>query len=362
VKPTDLTLLEQVQLHEIEIGRRMEMLEITDEDKSLLKRCQGIFEHNVDSVVKEFYEKLLAINEISLIIGDADTLGRLKSYQRKYILDLFSGYYDSQYANNRLRIGLVHKRIGVEPKYYLTAVKMLKDFILDTIDREIAEPQRKEKTKSALEKLFYFDIVLVFDAFIRSMLMEIELSKNEAIEYAHVLEEKVARRTKELNEISRTDELTQLYNRRAFLEFFRGYLATANRQKTPLSLVYFDVDNFKEINDTRGHHQGDELLITVGETLKEISREGDVAGRYGGDEFCILLYNTTSTQAKQYCKRFIKLFAGKTDATLSIGIAQTDEKGIMDSDSLISRADEAMYQAKEIEGNSVVCYTEPSED
>jgi diguanylate cyclase len=198
--------------------------------------------------------------------------------------------------------------------------------------------------------------VLVFDTFIRSMLLEIELSKNEAIEYAHVLEEKVTQRTKELSELSRKDELTNLYNRRAFFEFLRNYLANAKRQDTPISLVYFDVDKFKEINDTLGHHQGDEVLVAVGATLDEICREGDVPARYGGDEFCVILYDTGLDQAKQFCDRLIAVFSKKASVTLSIGIAQVDDREDLDIDTFVSFADQAMYQAKQMPGHSVVCY------
>jgi hypothetical protein len=83
-------------------------------------------EPHIDALVDKFYTLQTGITEIALLIGDADTLTRLRAAQRRYILDLFSGLYDLEYVNNRLRIGLVHKRIGVEPKLYLAAINTLK--------------------------------------------------------------------------------------------------------------------------------------------------------------------------------------------------------------------------------------------
>lgn len=81
--------------------------------KTLLEQMQS------SEIVDEFYQRQVEDEEISLLIGDASTLNRLSNAQRKYIIDLFSGTYDSEYVNNRLRISMVHKHIGVEPKLYL---------------------------------------------------------------------------------------------------------------------------------------------------------------------------------------------------------------------------------------------------
>ncbi len=122
-RPIERTLADQLQLHHIEIERRKELLGFTRADAEVLAAARGPILELLDAVVDEFYAHQTAIEEIALIIGDAETLRRLRTAQREYIKDLFSGTYDGDYVNNRLRIGQVHKRLGVEPKYYLSAIK-----------------------------------------------------------------------------------------------------------------------------------------------------------------------------------------------------------------------------------------------
>ena len=92
MRRTQQTLLEQMQLGDIEIQRRKQLLGLSDEDLKLLSRHQNMIEDSIDIIVDEFYERQTEIDEISLLIGDADTLLRLRSAQRKYVLDLFSGH------------------------------------------------------------------------------------------------------------------------------------------------------------------------------------------------------------------------------------------------------------------------------
>ena len=88
---------------------------------------------NIDKIIDDFYDKT-SVSEIALLIGDSDTFACLRTAQRRYVLDLFNGVYDLEYVNNRPRIGLVHKRIGVEPKLYLSAVHTLKELIYAVIN------------------------------------------------------------------------------------------------------------------------------------------------------------------------------------------------------------------------------------
>ena len=124
------------------------------------------------------------------MIGDMETLQRLRNAQRKYVLDLFAGIYDSEYVNNRLRIGMIHKRIGVEPKLYLSAVKTLKDILFKMLKAEISDEQELSAVLDGLDKLLYFDTTLVFDAYIDSLVKEVKTEKNKTGKYAAELEKK----------------------------------------------------------------------------------------------------------------------------------------------------------------------------
>ncbi len=355
MRATDKTLLEQMQINDIEILRRMELLGLDKASLDLLAKQKLIIEESIDTIVDEFYEKQTEIDEISLLIGDADTLQRLHTAQRKYIIDLFAGHYDSEYVNNRLRIGLVHKRIGVEPKLYLSAVRTLKEILFKSLENIIENKSELSESLTALDKLLYFDTTLVFDTYIDSLVGEIETAKRKAELYAKSLETKVAERTRQLEDQAKQDPLTGIFNPRAMQESLRRELISAKRRNTILSVVYFDVDNFKSINDTFGHIEGDEILKFIATSLTNCIRETDIPCRYGGDEFCLILPECEIKEAQSVCGKIIKKFSDKyPDFSISIGIAETGGEDYIDADQLIKSADEKMYLAKKEDGSKIV--------
>jgi len=349
VKKTDQTLLEQMRISEFDIEHRKELLAFGEEDIASLIACRPLVESHIDSLVDQFYKVQTNIAEIALLIGDADTLERLRNVQRRYILDLFGGVYDIEYVNNRLRIGMVHKRIGVEPKLYLSAIQMLRELLVGVIENSGDDSKVVRRRLKALEKLFYFDITLVFETYIRSLVSEIETAKNKSDQYARALEEKVSLRTRQLEEWMRTDPLTGVLNRRFFEETVIRAMRAAERRDEPLTVVYLDIDDFKLINDREGHKRGDEVLRAVGDALSAACRSEDSCFRYGGDEFCIVLPNCTASEARSgFCRRLNET----SDARLagirfSVGIAQSGPGEYDDPNELISRADADMYRDKQ---------------
>lgn len=345
---TDQTLLEQMRITDFEIDHRKNLFSITDADVQALKRIKPAIEHEVDTLVAEFYAMQTSVPEIALLIGDSDTLSRLRNAQRRYLLDLFSGFYDIEYVNNRLRIGLVHKRIGVEPKLYLSAVHTLKTLLVNTLTRILSDQEEHAAAVAAIEKLFMFDVTLVFETYIRSLLTEIEISREKSEKYAYTLEAKVKERTQQLEEISRTDPLTGLLNVRYLAETLTQVLRSSERRSEPVTVAYFDVNKFKIINDTQGHQRGDEILRIVAKGIKNVSRAEDHCFRYGGDEFCIIMANCTEAHAENiYGPRlFSEIHKYESDLTLSVGYAQTGPKNYLPQEELIRLADERMYAAK----------------
>lgn len=347
VKATDRSLAEQMGLDELEIGRRKALLGFSQADSEALLWAKSIIIRALESIVEEFYERQTSIYEVSMIIGDSETLSRLRAAQRNYIAELFSGSYDQEYVNGRLRIGLVHKRIGVEPKYYLSAVKSLRDILARTLQENIQEREIFVETLGALDRLLYFDTDLVVSTYLRSMLLEIEANRNQVVEYARSLEEKVAERTRELEQLSRVDFLTGLLNKRAFVEEFRKELLRANRSAQSVSVIYFDVDKFKQINDGEGHARGDEILKRIGNTVDDVKREVDIAGRCGGDEFCVVLPGSEIDGARQFIDRLsAKLKSKEPDLGLSFGVAKSEPGSRENTDELMHRADQDMYRVK----------------
>lgn len=345
---TDLTLLEQMRITEFDVEYRQALLSFGPADVKALLSCRAAIERGIDVLVAEFYRLQTSITEIALVIGDADTLGRLRTAQRRYVLDLFSGVYDLEYVNNRLRIGLVHKRMGVKPKLYLAAIHTLRELLRAAIDEALPVDDERAAAQAALNKLLLFDVTLVFETYIRSLVSEIETAKEKSERYAQSMEEKVRERTRQLEELSRTDSLTGLLNVRHFEETVTKALRAAQRRAEPVTAVYIDVNDFKALNDSEGHQRGDEVLRTVASAIKDLSRAEDSCFRYGGDEFCILLINCRAEQAQtQFVDRLNeRIHQGLSTVTLSCGVAQTGPNEYVEAGALIRLADQNMYTAK----------------
>ena len=348
MKHTEQTLLEQMRITEIDIRYRKDILTFTDEDRGLLQGFRVTMEEKINDLVSRFYETQTSVAEIALVIGDADTLRRLRGAQRRYVLDLFSGVYDLEYVNNRLRIGLVHKRMGVEPKLYISAIHSLKSLIADVILKSENSEKDRLAILNALHKLLWFDITLVFETYIRSLVSEIEISKNKSELYAEELEEKVKQRTEQLETMTRTDSLTGLLSVRYLMETLTRSIRSAQRRSEPVSIVYIDVNNFKDINDTHGHQRGNEILRGLGETIKKISRTEDSCFRYGGDEFCLILPNCLKTHAHNlYINRLNEEIKKQfNDLTISVGITQAGPEHYGEPDELVRMADKDMFSSK----------------
>jgi len=168
---------------------------------------------------------------------------------------------------------------------------------------------------------------------------------------------------KELELQASQDHMTKLYNRRYFSEISNKVMQLAVRNKKPLSILMLDIDKFKNINDTYGHPVGDEVIIALANTLRDISRLSDIACRFGGEEFLILLPETSAEGAMvigEKIRKFVEDLVINTQDnisikfTISIGIAEFDRENELNLEKSIQRADEALYDAKK-GGRNRVC-------
>ncbi|MDA1000684.1 MAG: GGDEF domain-containing protein [bacterium] len=341
---TRQSLAEQLKITEWEVEERLKLLNFTPPDIEALIRCHEFILQNAEKLVEEFYTHQTTIPEVTLIIGDADTLERVKSSLKGYIIELFEGEYDLEYVNKRLLIGKTHQRIGVSPKLYFSAIHTLVTLLTNEIEQHL-KAKEAEETKSALRKLLMLDLQLVMDTYMGSLVSEVTKAKDKAEAYA----ESMADQSRRLRDIARKDFLTDLYNHRALQDELRRQIAAARRYQNPLALVYLDLNRFKELNDTHGHEEGDKMLCLVGETLIEGSREADYPCRQGGDEFCIVMPSTTLEQAESACERIIEIFKSKNPhaVSFSIGIVEMSPASSVDRNELMKKADELMYKSKE---------------
>ena len=262
------TLLEQMRITEMDIDARKRLLDFNDDDVDALLQCRPHVESRLDDIVEIFYGIQTSNPDIAALIGDVDTLERLVNAQRHYILDLFSGVYDLEYTNNRLRIGLVHKRIGVEPKFYLSAVHLLHRLLVKNITEAIDASAERDRALKALDKLIYFDVTLVFETYILSLVSEIETAKDRTEEYARALEETVAMRNGQL----RIDALTGLTTRRYLNEVLHRTVKAAQRRREPVALIFVDVDALLYAADQRMYLNKPSRC----ELNAEIMHDGDV--------------------------------------------------------------------------------------
>jgi diguanylate cyclase (GGDEF)-like protein len=168
-----------------------------------------------------------------------------------------------------------------------------------------------------------------------------------------------------LKETSFKDEVTGLYNRRFFSVRLEEEMSRYRRFNHPVSLVLMDLDGFKAVNDEMGHVVGDETLRDVGQVLMKHSRGINVVSRYGGDEFAVLLVETSKAGARLYADRIRQIiaafpFSHGRSVTASFGIASLPDDDATTSEDLIRAADEALYAAKRA-GKNQVAATVPAQ-
>ena len=190
------------------------------------------------------------------------------------------------------------------------------------------------------------------------------LAQKELIESNHLLEERVFQRTKELERIAQTDSLTGLLNRGGLMNRLTLEIDRTSRYQHGLSLLMIDLDHFKLVNDNYGHPAGDCALSELGTILTKACRSSDGIGRYGGEEFLIVLPETDINKAEELAERiriaimehpFCLSLALDLSLTCSIGVAEF-ESNQTPSD-LLKVVDEMLYRAKTLGRNKVVITT-----
>jgi diguanylate cyclase (GGDEF)-like protein len=170
----------------------------------------------------------------------------------------------------------------------------------------------------------------------------------------------------DMGRLAITDSLTRIMNRRGITVALLDSMAQSERYHTPLTVAMADIDHFKRINDTHGHEAGDKVLVEIANALSEELRMPDKVGRYGGEEFLILLPHTTLVQGRKIADRIratlsrlrIALDGEKVSLTLSFGLVQFRDGE--DLEQMLSRVDRALYEAKQTGRNRVVAQKPPA--
>jgi diguanylate cyclase (GGDEF)-like protein len=188
-----------------------------------------------------------------------------------------------------------------------------------------------------------------------------------ALEQMQVKNKQLQEAVAQLETVAATDPLTGLANRRAFGVALGRAFADAHRNHNDLTCIMLDLDGFKHFNDTFGHQAGDDLLKCIADLLQHHCRQSDVAGRFGGDEFIILLPHADEQTARQVALRMqegldaeLARINGpdniKAAVTMSMGLACLNHRTTRDPEQLIAHADHALYRAKQAGKNRMVIY------
>lgn len=260
------------------------------------------------------------------------------------------------------------------------ALQMCKDKHISTVFAELETDATKGVEVIAKFQAVKSDMPIIVVTTHNSVLMAVEAMKAGAYDYItkpfnsdelklvvmHALErKKLQEEIKEkafFKEMSITDSLTGLYNRRYFDELIFREEARAKRYPQKFSLLMIDIDNFKKVNDTYGHPSGDNILKRMGEILRSRPRNTDFVARYGGEEFSIIAPHTSKKNASVFAARILDIIAReefilnastKARITVSIGVANFDDDA-QTKEELVKKADNALYQAKKM-GKNRVC-------
>jgi diguanylate cyclase (GGDEF)-like protein len=180
------------------------------------------------------------------------------------------------------------------------------------------------------------------------------LEKSKLYQELHEVNAKLVLAQRELERKASHDELTDLYNRRAIIELLAAQLSRAKRGNRPFAVMMIDVDEFRQFNESYGHLAGDIVLKEVAATLSQQLRGYDFVGRYGGEEFLVLLSDSDRNLALETAERLRAAVCAKTipfadkelSVTISVGVSIPDSFEQLDVDRLIAAADEALYTAK----------------
>lgn len=232
-------------------------------------------------------------------------------------------------------------------KNYSLGIATVSTAIILLIDFIVIGPNKQVLTQYFEKDLILFSALFV-TAFILGMYVDIEREHS-----------------KELKNLANIDELTGLYNHRYFQEFLQKSIDNVDKENQEVSLLFMDIDYFKNFNDINGHQAGDLLLKEISQIMKSCIRGSDVVARYGGEEFAAILPNTTENNAVKIGERIRSsiqntYFKGQENQpdkniTISIGVSSYPKKAIS-KHQLINTADDALYRAKSFNRNRVELY------
>lgn len=322
---------------------RLCLLDLSPRDRRTAQQLHKVvIGPRLESIIGAFYERLETINEFQAIMEDGHDRAALRHAQSNYLRTLGVNFDTEGYFEGRIRVGLAHERVGVPLSLYLCAFRFLQQLLLKNIRAAVGDADEQHRLADFVIKITALDLSLAVDAYHGARVTSLEAS------IAHLdAEERLQRQRAE------TDALTGVANREYTLNALNRALRQDGAASTSLCLAIADLDHFKRINDLYGHLSGDAVLRDVVARLRAGFRDFDLIGRYGGEEFAIMLTGARLPLALEICERVRRRVADSPVAVGSLSIPVTISFGVAearpgdDAESLFERADRALYAAKQ---------------
>lgn len=301
--------------------------------------------------------KKLPINTGSYIIGrsdQADLVINSKDVSREHVRLEFNGRQfritDLKSTNGTYINGNKIESSGVKPGDEIMVgdyILIIDDGSVNIHDLDVTEAGRKGDETVIIEDHFQTLRKKINDKDLKKELSRMEMA--------------VKKSRQRLASMAKYDRLTGLYNRQHFDSFSRRLFEKCAAQEQPLAVLFIDIDHFKRVNDTYGHKRGDDVLRTIAQLVRISCRKSDYIARYGGEEIIAVLPNTETEGAVKVANdindiiRIQSIELTKIRLTVSIGVASFPDNGT-ELKTIIDRADQALYQAKESGRDRVIKY------
>ncbi len=320
-------------------ARRLALLALGESDLRLAQHLhnKAVAPH-VDEIIDYFYVFLSQDRGAQAVMARGFSRDNLKKTMREYLLTLGLDFHRGAYFEQRLRIGMAHVWAGVDLSLYLCSYRTLQQLLIDRIPKNSS---RYDAMLAFVLKITALDMSLATEAYHNVQLHGLEQS----------LEAMRGEQT-ELNSRLQTDALTGMLSRDHVMLLLRQLVEESNHKPKPVCVVMADLDHFKRVNDTYGHAAGDQVLRDVAARMQGALRGHDAVGRYGGEEFVVVLNGAGLAVARTVAERIRQRVAAEPVSADGVSIPITISQGLAEVlpgetvEAVLKRADDALYAAK----------------
>ncbi|WP_280523679.1 putative bifunctional diguanylate cyclase/phosphodiesterase [Paenibacillus dendritiformis] len=327
-----------LQINE-KITAQMSMIELSEKDLEIVRSIRPLVLEHIDEIVDSFYDSVLRVDILKKLILEHSQIEKLRKTLKKHLIEMFSGRIDPEFIEKRMRIAIVHERIGLKTRWYMGAFQNLQNAFIHMLNLHMPDKERMLTVCLSITKLLNLEQQLVLEAY--------EKRSNEKIQHQAF-----------------HDELTGLPNRRMLQKRLQERIGPGAEAQGRFAVMVLDIDRFKMINDSLGHAYGDQFLKMVSSRLLEAAGEASsFIARMGGDEFAVLSPADAEHDSAELAMRIIEQIRlpyqlNRTEffVTTSIGIAIYPEHGVTASE-LLRNADKAMYEVKKDGKNDYQFYS-----